>query len=310
MANIDFNPNGESPSLAGRVVMITGGTAGLGASTIEILAEKGPAHIFFTGRNERAAEAIISRLKRAAPKVPVTFIKNDISSLQSTQEAANAFKAASDRLDILMLNAGIMAVPAATSVDGYETHFATNHMGHALLIKLLLPTMQRTAKIPGADVRLVNLSSLAYETAPSQGIDFDTLKSEQARLGIPFMAKWVRYGQSKLANLLYVQQLAQHYPEITSVAIHPGVIRTGLIENLGFVDRITMSLKFAGQFTPVEKGSWNQCWAAIVGKSELENGGYYAPIGKLTVPTTKAGNDAELSKKLWEWTQKELASYE
>lgn len=309
MANIDFNPNGELPSLAGRVVLITGGTAGLGSSTIAILAEKGPAHIFFTGRNQKAADTIISRLKRAAPRVPVTFIKNDISSLQSTQEAANTFKAASDRLDILMLNAGIMALPAATSVDGYETHFATNHLGHALLIKLLMPTMQQTAKIPGADVRLISLSSLAYETAPSQGIDFDTLKSEQARLGIPLMAKWVRYGQSKLANLLYVQQLAQQYPEITSVAIHPGIIRTGLVENLGFVDRVTMSVKFAGQFTPLEKGPWNQCWAALVGKAELKNGGYYTPIGKLTVPTTKAGKDAELSRKLWEWTQKELTSY-
>lgn len=310
MAYTDFNPNGELPSLAGKVILITGGTAGLGASTIEILAEKGPAHIFFTGRNQRAADTILSRLKRAAPRVAVTFIRNDISSLQSTQEAANAFKTASDRLDILMLNAGIMAVPATVSVDGYETHFATNHMGHALLIKLLLPTMQQTAKIPGADVRLINMSSLAYEAAPSQGIDFNTLKSEQRRLGNPLASKWFRYGQSKLANLLYVQLLARHYPEITSVAIHPGVIRTGLIENLGFVDRMIMSLRFAGQFTPVEKGSWNQCWAALVDKSELKNGGYYAPIGEPTVPTTKAGKDAELSEKLWEWTQKELASYE
>jgi NAD(P)-dependent dehydrogenase (short-subunit alcohol dehydrogenase family) len=311
MARNSYNPNGDMPSLAGRVIMITGGTAGLGASTIQILAEKGPAHIFFTGRNQKAADTIIARSKRAAPRVPVTFIRNDISSLKSTQEAADTFKAACDRLDILMLNAGIMAVPAATSVDGYETHFATNHMGHALLIKLLLPTMQRTAKQPNSDVRIINLSSVAYENAPSQGIEFDTLKSKQTRLGNPLMpAKWTRYGQSKLANLLYVRELAKKYPEITSVAVHPGVIRTGLIENLGLMDRATVALRFAGQWTPLEEGPYNQCWAALVEKDQLENGGYYAPIAKLTVPTTKTGKDAELSKKLWEWTQKELAPYE
>ncbi|QDS75140.1 hypothetical protein FKW77_007757 [Venturia effusa] len=310
MANTSFNPNGQLPSLAGKVIMITGGTAGLGASTIEILAEKGPAHIFFTGRNQKAANTIIAGLKRAAPRVPITFIQNDISSLQSTKETAKTFKAASDRLDILMLNAGIMTAPAATSVDGYETHFATNHMGHALLIKLLMPTMQRTAKLPDADVRLINLTSIAYEAAPSQGIDFATLKSEQKNLGNSVMARWLRYGQSKLANILYVQQLARQYPEITSVAIHPGIIRTGLFENLGLVDRIMLSVKFAGQFTPVEKGAWNQCWAALAEKSEMKNGGYYAPIGKLTVPITTAGKDEGLSKKLWQWTQSELASYE
>jgi NAD(P)-dependent dehydrogenase (short-subunit alcohol dehydrogenase family) len=311
MSRSSFDPNGDMPSLAGRVIMITGGTAGLGASTIAILAEKGPAHIFFTGRSQRAANTIITRVKRAAPRVPITFIQNDISSLKSTQEAANTFKAASPRLDILMLNAGIMAVPAATSVDGYETHFATNHMGHALLIKLLLPTMQRTASLPNSDVRIINLSSLAYENAPSHGIDFDTLKSKQTRIGNPLMlAKWTRHGQSKLANLLYVQQLAKHYPEIISVAIHPGVVRTGLIENLSVVDRVTMNVKFVGQWTPFEKGAYNQCWATLVEKSQLKNGGYYTPIGKLTVPTTKAGKNTELSKKLWEWTQKELEQYE
>lgn len=311
MEHSSFDPDGELPSLAGKVILITGGTAGLGSSTIETLPEKGPAHIFFTGRNQRAADIIISRMKRAAPKVLVIFIRNDISSLQSTQEAADIFKAASDRLDILMLNAGIMAVPAATSVDGYETHFATNHLGHALLIKLLLPTMRRTAKLPGSDVRLINLSSLAYETAPSQGIDIDTLNSEQTGLGSVFIpGRWMRYGQSKLANLLYVQQLAQVYPEITPVVVHPGLIRTGLFDNLALVDRVTMSVKFARQFTPLTKARWNQCWAVLVEKSEIKNGRYYTPIGKLTIPRTKAGKDAQLSKKLWEWTQKELASYD
>jgi len=204
-----------------------------------------------------------------------------------------------------------MAVPAATSIDGYETHFAANHMGHALLIKLLLPTLRRTAKQLNSDARIINLSSLAYENAPSQGIDFETLKSEQSWLGSRLIpSRWTRYGQSKLANLLYAQELSKHYPEITSVAVHPGVIRTGLIESLGLVDRVTVSLKFAGQWRPLEEGPYNQCWAATVEKSQLKNGGYYRPVAKLTVPTTKAAKDAELSKKLWEWTQLELAQYE
>jgi len=111
-----------------------------------------------------------------------------------------------------------MAVPAATTKNGYEIQFGTNHVGHALLTKLLLPTLLKTAKEPGADVRVVAVSSIGHIGAPSQGIEFGELKGDMESY-----LTLTRYGQSKLANILFVKELNRRYGDkgITAVAIHP-----------------------------------------------------------------------------------------
>ena len=305
-----FNPDKDIPSLAGKVIFITGGTAGLGAGSITELAKQGPAHIFFSGRNQKSADTLIQKVNKALPNVKLTFIRCDISSLASVREAAVSFTNQADRLDILMLNAGIMAVNAAVSTDGYETQFATNHLGHALLVKLLMPTLQETAKKPAADVRIINMTSVAYNLAPKSGIDFSTLNSPQEKLGglIPGH-KWSRYGQSKLAQLLYSQQLAKHYPGITTVAIHPGIIMTGLFENVSLSTKLPALISSIGKRTPVEEGHFTQCWAATCEKTKLSNGEYYEPIGVAGKRTTKLSKDMQLAEQLWDWTQTELERY-
>nr|OQO19052.1 hypothetical protein B0A51_13592 [Rachicladosporium sp. CCFEE 5018] len=305
MSSINFNPDKDIPSLAGKVIFITGGTAGLGSGSIRALAKHEPAQIIFSGRNEKSANALIDDVRKQSPNVKVTFVRCDISSLASVQECATTIKSTTDRLDIFMLNAGIMAVPPATSADGYEIQFATNHVGHALLVKLLLPLLQHTAKLPGADVRVINMTSIAYQQAPSQGIDFATLKSSQANLGL--LSKWARYGQSKLAQMLYTDELASHYPQITWVSIHPGVILTGLFENTTFLTRLPVLLINLGKTTPVEKGHFAQCWAATA--KGIVNGQYYEPIGIKANRTTSQARDKKLSARLWEWTETELAKW-
>jgi NAD(P)-dependent dehydrogenase (short-subunit alcohol dehydrogenase family) len=114
---------------------------------------------------------------------PVTFLSCDHTSLASIKECANAIKAQTDRLDILMCNAGVMALPAGTTKDGYEIQFGINHLSHALLVKQLLPTLLATADMPNSDVRIINMTSIAYQQAPPQGIDFKTLISSQEKLG-------------------------------------------------------------------------------------------------------------------------------
>ncbi|KAK4499253.1 hypothetical protein PRZ48_009766 [Zasmidium cellare] len=305
-----FNPTKDIPSLSGKVLLITGGTAGLGAGSILELSKHQPAHIYFSGRNQTKANELIARVQKTSPNVPVTFIKCDIASLKSVQEAAATFKSQAERLDILMLNAGIMATPASTSPEGYEIQFATNHLGHALLVKLLMPLMEATAAQPNADVRIVNMSSYAYKQAPSNGIDFATLKTPQANLGgmIPG-PRWSRYGQSKLAQLLYSQEIAKHHPSITSVSVHPGFIMTGLFDGLPFMTALPPLLMSLGKRTPVEEGHFAQCWAATAEKGSVVNGGYYEPIGKLTVPSTRQGKDERLAGELWTWTQRELEGW-
>lgn len=311
MPSLSFNPSTDISNLAGKVILITGGTAGLGAGSITELAKHSPSHIFFSGRNQSNADELMARIHKTSPSVPLTFIKCDISSFASVKAAAETFKAKADRLDILMLNAGIMATPPGVSEDGYEIQFATNHLGHALLVKLLLPTLLSTASQPTSDVRIINLTSIAYKQAPSQGIDFATLKSPQASLGgmIPG-PRWSRYGQSKLAQLLYTRQLAQHYSSILCVAVHPGVVMTGLFEGLPFWTALPVRVINLGRETPVEQGHWQQCWAATCERGALKSGGYYEPIGREVTPATRQARDEELAERLWRWTEEQLDGWE
>lgn len=209
-----------------------------------------------------------------------------------------------------MCNAGIMATPPALSVDGYETQFATNHLGHALLIKLLLPCMLETAAAPDSDVRIINLSSVAYKATGSSGIELNKLKTKGATYGPFYMqSKFVCYGQSKLANLLYATELAKRYPSIKSVAVHPGFIMTGIHSTTeSFWDRNLIKMIADKWLTP-EQGAYNQTWAATTPKSDLVNGAYYEPVGIKTVPATKQGKDKVLAEKLWSWTEKELSAW-
>lgn len=307
-----FDQSKDIPSLANKVIFITGATAGLGKGSVLALAKHKPAHIFLSGRNQNAADAVIAEVSKIAPTVKTTFIKCDISSLASVKEAAATFERANpQRLDVLMLNAGIMATEAKTSADGYEMQFATNYLGHTLLVKLLLPILQQTAKLPDGDPRVINMTSIAYKEAPSNGIDFATLKTNQSNLGglMGMMGRWRRYGQSKLAQMLYSQQLAEEHPEITSVSIHPGVILTDLFGNIPFSVKLPVLLMSLGAKTPVEEGHYNQCWAATCEKDKLRNGEYYEPVGKVGDRTTKLSKDNALAKKLWDWTEKEIQPF-
>lgn len=127
-----------------------------------------------------------------------------------------------------------MATPPALTADGYEIQFGTNHMGHALLIKHLLPLLETTADGYG-DARVVSLTSLGAGIIRDPGIDFGQFKTTMDR---GFGAQWTRYGFSKLANILYSQQLAKRHPRITTASVHPGVIKTDLVGTLGFWERL------------------------------------------------------------------------
>lgn len=147
-----------------------------------------PEHIYFSGRNKKAGEALIADIKKNGPSASLTFVEMDLCSLGSVKAAAQTF--AHDRLDVLICNAGIMAVPPALSKDGYEIQFATNHLGHAMLIRELLPIMLKTVTIPGADVRIVCLTSNGWMQHPKGGVKFSELKTVQEG----FYGSGIRYG--------------------------------------------------------------------------------------------------------------------
>lgn len=205
-------------------------------------------------------------------------------------------------LSTLILNAGIMAVPPSLTSDGYEKHFGVNHVSHALFVKLLLPSLQRSPS-----PRIVTLTSIASRTHPSAGIVFSTLHTNQNNLGGPG-ATWTRYGQSKLANLLYARELARRYPSVLSLSVHPGVIATGLVTGMSFFNRVLLYSMMIGKMTSEEEGIWNTLWATCVGKEKVENGAYYEPVGVKGKLDKKMADDG-LARELWDWTQKELQAY-
>ena len=210
-----------------------------------------------------------------------------------------------------MCNAGIMATPAELSKNGYELQFATNHLSHALLIKLLMSVLEETAAQPDSDVRIVKLASVAYKTStPSSGIEFFKLKTRGASYGAFYNpTKWVCYAQSKLANLLYPVELATHHPSVTSVAVHPGFIKTDLHANTNFMDRQVVNMLSGGNWLDSTKEAYNQTWAATTKKENLVSGAYYEPVGVKTTPVTRQGQDRGLAKELWHWTERELKAW-
>ncbi|UKZ75652.1 hypothetical protein TrVFT333_003342 [Trichoderma virens FT-333] len=298
---LGYDPDTDVPNLSGKVILITGGTSGIGKTAVLELSKHSPEHIYFTGRNEKSAAQVISQ---CATPSSVTFLPCELDSLDSIRDAAAKFY--HSRLDIFIANAGILAVPAAVTKDGYEIQFGTNHLGNTALLLRLLPIMLRTAKeVLDADVRYVTVTSLGYFTHPLNGIDFDGLKSKQENL---LLGRWARYGQSKLANLLLARELGKRYPQITSVAIHPGVVKTEMITGLGMFDRILIfGMAPLGMLTPRE-GAYNTLWAAtspeVRGKLD-DKTVLFEPVGKAHGGDAKCRSD-ELSNKLWEWTVKEV----
>ena len=303
--NVGFNPADDIPDLSGRVILITGGTAGLGRATVVLLAAHHPAHIFFTGRAQGRADEVVNVAQLKAPTTSVTFLPMDLGSFASIHSAAQQLMSRTSRLDLLFCNAGIMAVPADTTSDGYEIQFGTNHLGHALLIHQLLPTLLNTASKPNSDVRIISNTSTGFNNPPTGGIEFDRLKSSQD-LGLG--GRWLRYGQSKLANILYMSEMARRYPEILSVTIHPGVIKTDLVSSLSVVDQALVAATALGKMITLEDGVKNQLYTAVRSRKDVINGEFYEPVGA-PGHHSALSKDTDLAARLWEWTEEEIKQY-
>ncbi|KPI42510.1 putative oxido [Cyphellophora attinorum] len=225
-----FDPDREIPDLSGKTILITGGSSGLGLESVRQLARHG-ANVILAARNKSKSLAVIEQLKTEHSHAHISFLQLDLASFASVAAAAKTVLTENDRMDVLMNNGGIMAVPEGLTVEGYEIHFGTNHMGHALLTKLLMPLLLKTSDLPGADVRIVNLTSIAQEQlAPTAGF----LPSE-AKTTMPNRGTWERYGHSKLANVLFTKALSQRYPQLTCVAVHPGGVKTDLADTVSAI---------------------------------------------------------------------------
>ncbi|KAE8318740.1 NAD(P)-binding protein [Aspergillus transmontanensis] len=267
-----FDPDQDIPDLTGKVILVTGANSGIGRGIILQLAKHNPAQIFLAARSEAKAQEAITELEK-------------ISDMQSIDIIPSTFHASSNRLDLLINSTSIMATPTGQTEEGYEIQFGTNHIGHALLTRLLLPTLKYTATI-APDVRVVFLSSSLHSSAPKEGYFLD----DRLKTPMPDISTWTLYGQSKLANIHYCRALAQRHLEIKFVSIHPGLVKTNLgPEFMSVCDEIHNS-QCSGR-------AFNSLWAAT--SLAAESGAFYYPVGI-------TGKDEKLREQLWEYTEMEL----
>ena len=205
------------PDQTGRVAIVTGANSGIGYETARALAAKG-ARVVVACRDASKGRSAEARIRAAHPNCDARFEALDLGSLTSVRAFAARFLAAESRLDLLINNAGVMVPPLGRTADGFELQFGTNHLGHFALGGLLLERIRATA---GA--RVVSVSSLMHRIGR---IDFSNLNAERSYNAT------LAYGQSKLANLLFVRELQQRFAkagvQAIAAAAHPGSTRTGL----------------------------------------------------------------------------------
>ena len=218
----------QIPPLAGRTALITGANSGIGYQAALQLARHG-AHVLLGCRSVAKGRAALDRLQREAPNASAELVELDMASLASIRAFAAAFASRGLPLDVLINNAGVMALPTRElTPDGFERQFGTNHLGHFALTGLLLP--QLLAAAPAAPLgdapRVVTVASLAHRNGK---IEFDNLQSERSYI------PWDAYGASKLANILFAKELDRRarlaHSNLISLAVHPGVSTTNIFAN-------------------------------------------------------------------------------
>ena len=206
--------------------MVTGGTGGIGLAIARSLAREG-ANIVIVGRSAARGQAAAGELRRQSPGLRIDFLQADFRALAEVADAANRYLDTRRPLDVLVNNAGIVNTSRRLSVDGHEEMFAVNYLAHYLLTRLLLPRMQEAGQ-----ARIVHVASHAH--AFCRGIRFDDLAHERGFSAFP------AYGHSKLAGMLFSNELARRLrgSGVTSNALHPGAVATGIGSNNGITGRV------------------------------------------------------------------------
>ena len=258
--------------LGGKRVLLTGVSAGLGIETARSLAAHG-AKVIGTARDLAKAEGATAQIRKDAAASGGSFdvVELDLASLASVRNCADQLLRKGEPLDVIIANAGVMATPFGHTVDGFETQFGTNHLGHFVLVN-------RIAKLLRAGGRLVNVASSGHRFS---NVNLDDPNFERTPYE-PFLA----YGRSKTANILFAVAFDQRYRgrDIRAAAVHPGAIQTELGRHMdpGMVKTMMAQLeeqlaaegKSSFPWKTIPQGAATSIWAALVAPAK-EVGGKY-----------------------------------
>ncbi|KAJ7779263.1 NAD(P)-binding protein [Mycena metata] len=288
----------DVPDLSGKVIIVTGGNAGIGRLTVKVLLEHN-AKVYMASRNVEKAEAAIEELYASTGERAI-FLHLDLADLVSVRRATAEFLSKEKELHVLCNNGGIMVPPVAEATpSGFDLTFATNTLGHFYLTKLLLPTLISTAHTAGS-VRIVTLTSMVHYVAT---VDYATFKDGPARRKRhPFDL----YAQSKWANGVLAMELARRYGDqgIVSMSVNPGNLKTHISDNSKGM--LTLLVKII-LIHPPAWGAVTQLWAAASPEAAHLNGKYIAPWGKVARHRRDV-DDPEKGKELWDWLEEQVSA--
>lgn len=275
-------------NMQGKVVLITGGNTGIGKATAIALARLG-AQVTITSRNPDKGAAALAEIRREAGTDSVQCMRLDLASLAGVRAFAAEFIAGHPRLDVLIENAGLMLSERSETVDGFETTFGVNHLGHFVLTHELLPLLKASAP-----ARIVVLASDAHRGAFG-GLDFDDLHSRRKYRGLPV------YCRSKLANLLFTLELAERLrgSGVTVNAVHPGTVASefGSSDDTSGVFGVLMKLSRWAMISP-EKGAQTSVHVASAPELAEVSGRYF--VRSKQVRPSRAALDRGAALRLWE----------
>jgi NAD(P)-dependent dehydrogenase (short-subunit alcohol dehydrogenase family) len=294
-------------SMAGRTCLVTGATSGIGQVTARELARRG-ATVIVVGRNQQRCLATAGAIRREMRNESVQSLTADLSSQEEVRRLAREFRQRHDRLHVLVNNAGALFALRGESADGIERTLASNHLGPFLLTNLLLETIKASAP-----ARIVNVSSEAHRDV--RGFDFDDPQADHAHrwlgadrrsrlagalyaLLLPRHPAFLRYAESKLANLLFTSELARRLAGtgVTANALHPGFVATRFMAGNGVLGWFMR--RWAGLLaTGAEDGARMSVYLASAPEVEGITGGYF--IGQRPVPSSPASRDEAAARRLW-----------
>ncbi|KAF5978484.1 oxidoreductase [Fusarium bulbicola] len=278
--------------IKGKTILTTGVTPNsLGGTFILESASKSPSLLILAGRNASKLQEMSEAITKTNPSVKTRSLVVDLGSLASVRKAAEEVNSWSDvsSIDVVVNNAGVMAIPYAKSVDGYEMQFAICHLGHFLLTNLIMDKI-----LASESPRVANISSNGHSLGPIRFADPHFSDGE-------LYDQWSAYGQSKTANMLFSVSLAQKLGSrgLQSYSVHPGLILSTVKSHR---ERGNSEGWTAIPPVPVEVGAATHAFAAFDPNIKASNGAYLleARVADPFVDTVKAwARDAVEAEKLW-----------
>ncbi|WJE51982.1 SDR family oxidoreductase [Bacillus cereus] len=277
-----------------KYVVITGATSGIGLAAAKALAERG-AKLGIIARNEAKANNIVTQIKDSTNRDAVVDIfRADMASQKSIRQVATDILEKYPRIDMLVNNAGALFQTRKITEDGLEMTWAVNHLGPFLLTNLLLDRLKESAP-----ARVITTASHGHKMA-KKGIDFSDLDAEQLYRGVKKLmgGPTMRYGQTKLANILFTSELARRLEGtgVTAYCFDPGLVATNFNQDNGLLARLTMAAMKPFSRTP-EEGSETLVWLAETTGITDHSGCYY--VDRQVKAPSEVALDMDVAKRLW-----------